>query len=60
MADKTRDNANAEAARTLLEKNRRIFEGDRTLWIIYTVLLVVSILWYTPRQRRWHTTYRRG
>lgn len=44
MADKTRDNANAEAARTLLEKNRRIFEGDRTLWIIYTVLLVVSIL----------------
>ncbi|MBO7314191.1 MAG: FtsW/RodA/SpoVE family cell cycle protein, partial [Alistipes sp.] len=44
MADKTRDNANAEAARTLLEKNRRIFEGDRTLWIIFTVLLVVSIL----------------
>ncbi|MBO5697161.1 MAG: FtsW/RodA/SpoVE family cell cycle protein [Alistipes sp.] len=43
MAEKTK-NSNAEAARTLLEKNRRIFEGDRTLWIIFTVLLVVSIL----------------
>lgn len=44
MGDKRKHNDNAEAARTLLEKNRRIFEGDRTLWIIYTVLLVVSIL----------------
>ena len=44
MADKAKHNDNAEAARTLLEKNRRIFEGDRTLWIIYTVLLVVSVL----------------
>lgn len=43
MAEKNK-NSNAEAARTLLEKNRRIFEGDRTLWIIYTVLLVVSVL----------------
>lgn len=44
MADKIKNNNNAEAARTLLEKNRRIFEGDRTLWIIFTVLLVVSVL----------------
>lgn len=43
MAEKNK-NSNAEAARTLLEKNRRIFEGDRTLWIIFTVLLVVSVL----------------
>ena len=28
----------------LLDKRRRIFEGDRTLWIIYTVLIVISIL----------------
>ena len=28
----------------LLDKRRRIFEGDRTLWIIYAVLIVISIL----------------
>lgn len=44
MATRNTQNNNSEAARTLLEKNRRIFEGDRTLWIIYTVLLVISIL----------------
>lgn len=44
MATRNTHNNNTEAARTLLEKNRRIFEGDRTLWIIYTVLLVISIL----------------
>lgn len=44
MANRNTHNNNTEAARTLLEKNRRIFEGDRTLWIIYTVLLVISIL----------------
>ena len=28
----------------LLDKRLRIFEGDRTLWIIYAVLIVISIL----------------
>lgn len=28
----------------LLSKHRRVFEGDRTLWIIFAVLIVVSIL----------------
>jgi cell division protein FtsW len=28
----------------LLDKRRRIFEGDRTLWIIYAALIVISIL----------------
>ena len=28
----------------LLENGRRIFEGDRTLWIIFAVLIVISIL----------------
>ena len=44
MADKTKHNDNAEAARTLLEEDRRICVGDRTLWIIFTALLVVSVL----------------
>ena len=45
MAENSRKNSEgAEAARTLLDNNRRIFEGDRTMWIIYTVLLVVSVL----------------
>ena len=28
----------------LLDNGRRIFEGDRTLWIIFAVLIVISIL----------------
>lgn len=28
----------------LLSKHRRVFEGDRTLWIIFAVLIIVSIL----------------
>lgn len=28
----------------LLSKRRRVFEGDRTLWIIFAVLIVISIL----------------
>ena len=45
MEDKRdRDIMGAEAAEELLATNRRILEGDRTLWIIYAVLLVVSIL----------------
>ena len=39
-----RDTMGHEAAEELLTTNRRILEGDRTLWIIYAVLLVVSIL----------------
>jgi cell division protein FtsW len=33
-----------ENAKELLERQRHIFEGDRTLWVIYAVLLVVSLL----------------
>ena len=32
------------ASELLEERKRRFFEGDRTLWIIYTVLIIVSIL----------------
>lgn len=39
-----RDSIGIEAAEELLASRRRILEGDRTLWIIYAVLIVVSIL----------------
>lgn len=42
--DNRRDSMSAEAAEELLTANRRILEGDRTMWIIYAVLLVISIL----------------
>lgn len=42
--DDRRERTGAEAAEELLTSRRRILEGDRTLWIIYGVLLVVSIL----------------
>lgn len=38
------DITGAEAAEELLSSRRSILEGDRTLWIIYAILLVVSIL----------------
>lgn len=38
-----RQNSNNQPKRTPLESSR-IFEGDRTLWIIYAVLIIVSIL----------------
>ena len=39
-----RDTVGSEAAEELLASRRRVLEGDRTLWIIYAVLIVVSIL----------------
>lgn len=42
--DDRRDITGSEAAKELLSSRRRILEGDRTLWIIYAILLVVSIL----------------
>lgn len=39
--DKTKG---GEAAEAILNTNRRIIEGDRTLWIIFAVLMVISIL----------------
>ncbi|MBQ8366533.1 MAG: FtsW/RodA/SpoVE family cell cycle protein [Alistipes sp.] len=42
--DDRRDITGSEAAEELLSSRRRILEGDRTLWIIYAILLVVSIL----------------
>ncbi len=38
------DAVGREAAAEMLNRNRRRLEGDRTLWIIYAVLIVVSIL----------------
>ena len=42
--DDRREITGVEAAEELMTSRRRILEGDRTLWIIYAVLLVVSIL----------------
>ena len=45
MSDRKEKIEGVKAAKELLEeRNRRVFEGDRALWIIFTVLLVVSIL----------------
>ena len=45
MGKKREATAGNNAAQELLnERKRRFIEGDRTLWIIFTVLLVISIL----------------
>ncbi len=47
MATRQQDNTTSgaeSAAKLLTDNSRRIFEGDRTLWIIFTVLLITSIL----------------
>mgnify|MGYP003288704355 FL=1 len=45
MGKKREAAAGGNAAQELLnERKRRFIEGDRTLWIIFTVLLVISIL----------------
>lgn len=38
------ERADIEAAQELISTKRRILEGDRTLWIIYAILLVISLL----------------
>lgn len=43
-AQRHSEEASKSAERLLNDAKRRFIEGDRTLWIIFTVLLVVSIL----------------
>ena len=43
-AQRHSEEASKSAERMLNDAKRRFIEGDRTLWIIFTVLLVVSIL----------------
>ena len=39
-----RNDTHTQAPRSLFEDASRLLEGDRTLWIIYAVLIVLSIL----------------
>ena len=41
---KMSNNRDGASPNELLERRHRIFEGDRTLWIIFAVLIVISIL----------------
>ena len=38
------NNPSAQGGRSIFDDASRIFEGDRTMWIIYAVLIILSIL----------------
>ena len=44
MAKRVEDREAVDGAEQLLNQRKRVIEGDRMLWIIFMVLVVVSIL----------------
>ena len=39
-----KNNPSAQRGRSIFDDASRIFEGDRTMWIIYAVLIILGVL----------------